>query len=279
MAIQANQGRLCWVLKRSFAKALAPYSRNLAGGRFYQSDRAKAIRSDNRPGIMTRVHRARRTAPPGGGDLQCQRAHPRRWGEWPGFARSPRAALEKFGQARGRFALMALPTRRLRQHWTQAIPAGRPEPSISRTHPRKSAWLRFANWPLPAFQQAAEARGRLAFIGLQTAELRQRQAQGGNVHEVIRQARLDDRLHQLGPATPQPGARRKNMDQITPAVGFVGRLPDVVEQFPIPVCARPNHIVGDWRVQAVFERIQFGDRFAGGCFWPRAPLGVAPVRR
>lgn len=43
MAIQATQGLLCLVLKRSFAKALAPYSRNAAGRWFYQSVSAKAM--------------------------------------------------------------------------------------------------------------------------------------------------------------------------------------------------------------------------------------------
>lgn len=45
MAIQASHGLLCLVAKRSFAKALAPYSRNVAGARFYQSVSAKAMRS------------------------------------------------------------------------------------------------------------------------------------------------------------------------------------------------------------------------------------------
>lgn len=49
MTIQATHGLLCLVLKRSFAKALAPYARNMAGHRFYQSVSAKAMQSATSP--------------------------------------------------------------------------------------------------------------------------------------------------------------------------------------------------------------------------------------
>ncbi len=49
MTIQAAHGLMCLVFKRSFAKALAPYVRNEAGERFYQSVSAKAMRSETLP--------------------------------------------------------------------------------------------------------------------------------------------------------------------------------------------------------------------------------------
>jgi hypothetical protein len=68
--------------------------------------------------------------------------------------------------------------------------AGRQERTLFwATYP--DAWVRFAKLHPAAFQQPAQAGERLAFIGFQTAQLRQRQTKGVDINNLIDPHPLD----------------------------------------------------------------------------------------